>query len=443
MIQNIYLQLDAIEHKGPGIYRIEELCEGIEPLEWLQQQTGSSKFYWRDRGDEFEMASLGYVDRYSLPEGADYEEMFSYLQNRLNPEYKNLRYYGGISFQKSSGDDESWDGFDNCCFVLPEIEIFHGSDGSFLAYNLFWKEEQSFDEVKMALKDKLKKLVWGEEPLKFHTYKCLSHTDLPSQGEWFSQVNYILKQIEKGDVNKVVLARRSSLECKEKIDTIDLMRQVKTSTEDCYHFCFMFEDGKSFLGASPERLYERKGHYIRSEALAGTRPRGATEDEDQLLSIDLLSSKKDIQEHRFVVDQIYKDLESLCQSLRVNREVSLIKLERGQHLFSGVKGILNDDVDDATLLNVLHPTPAIGGSPRDKALDIINKLEQFTRAWYSGPVGWISYDSVEFAVAIRSALINSNTLHLFSGAGIVKGSSPEDEWNEIENKIANFKDLVK
>jgi isochorismate synthase EntC len=68
-------------------------------LEWLQQQTGSSKFYWRDRGDEFEMASLGYVDRYSLPEGADYEEMFSYLQNRLNPEYKNLRYYGGISFQ--------------------------------------------------------------------------------------------------------------------------------------------------------------------------------------------------------------------------------------------------------------------------------------------------------------------------------------------------------
>jgi menaquinone-specific isochorismate synthase len=95
-------------------------------------------------------------------------------------------------------------------------------------------------------------------------------------------------------------------------------------------------------------------------------------------------------------------------------------------------------VTDAEVLLALHPTPAVGGYPRREALEEIRALEPFDRGWYAGPVGWIGAEGSEFAVGIRSGLVRGNSLALFSGAGIVAGSVPEDEWAEIEQKIGGF-----
>jgi len=115
-----------------------------------------------------------------------------------------------------------------------------------------------------------------------------------------------------------------------------------------------------------------------------------------------------------------------------------MKLVRVQHLMTGIEGELNKDISDQEILECLHPTPAVGGYPQDKAKELIAEIEPFDRGWYSGPVGWISKDSADFAVAIRSGLITKNKLRIYAGAGIVKGSDPDNEWNEIESKIATF-----
>ena len=115
-----------------------------------------------------------------------------------------------------------------------------------------------------------------------------------------------------------------------------------------------------------------------------------------------------------------------------------MKLAGGRHLRSGVRGTLREGVTDAEVLLALHPTPAVGGYPRQEALEVVRALESFDRGWYAGAVGSIGAEGSELAVGIRSGLVSGNRLALFSGAGIVAGSVPEDEWAEIEQKIGDF-----
>jgi menaquinone-specific isochorismate synthase len=124
--------------------------------------------------------------------------------------------------------------------------------------------------------------------------------------------------------------------------------------------------------------------------------------------------------------------------VRVSDHVELVKLPHIQHILRTIEGDLGGGESDLEILRALHPTPAVGGYPADLALNAIKELEPFERGWYAGPVGWVGPDAAEFAVAIRSGLVSGNTLSLYSGAGIVPGSRPEAEWDEIENKTRTF-----
>ena len=178
---------------------------------------------------------------------------------------------------------------------------------------------------------------------------------------------------------------------------------------------------------------------IETEALAGTRARGHTPEADTRLAGELLSSRKEQREHGFVVDGIRSAMRGLCEVYSENdSSPELMKLSRVQHLCTRIRGELAKDVDDADILGSLHPTPAVGAYPTQPGLDLINRLEPFQRGWYSGPVGWVSRDGADFAVAIRSALIRESQLHLYSGVGIVEGSLADQEWREMEGKIAGL-----
>ena len=217
-----------------------------------------------------------------------------------------------------------------------------------------------------------------------------------------------------------------------------LLESLKDATPNCFHFYVEPESGVAFLGASPERLFSRDGSAVVSEAVAGTRPRGVSSEDDDGLRDDLLHSAKDRSEHAFVRIGIGEALAPLCEELEIDGDVAEMKLARGRHLRSRVRGTLKEGVTDAGLLEALHPTPAVGGHPRDGALEEIRDLEPFDRGWYAGPVGWIGAEASEFAVGIRSGLVRGRTLDLYSGAGIVAGSVPEEEWAEIEQKIDDF-----
>ena len=151
-----------------------------------------------------------------------------------------------------------------------------------------------------------------------------------------------------------------------------------------------------------------------------------------------MHSDKDLREHRFVVQGIRETLTPLCQRLAIGDEISILRLAQCQHLASYLEGTLGNGVSDADILHHLQPTPAVGGYPTGAALEEIDRLEHFDRGWYAGPIGWVSHDTTEFAVAIRSGLVEGSKLYLYSGAGIVEGSTADEEWNEIENKIGDF-----
>ena len=116
----------------------------------------------------------------------------------------------------------------------------------------------------------------------------------------------------------------------------------------------------------------------------------------------------------------------------------MLNLNMGRHLRSKFWGILHNNSSDVDILQQLHPTSAVGGHPTDQALYTIQEMEPFDRGWYAGPVGWIGQNSADFSVAIRSALATKESISLFSGAGIVKGSIPENEWLEVEQKNSDF-----
>jgi len=175
-----------------------------------------------------------------------------------------------------------------------------------------------------------------------------------------------------------------------------------------------------------------------SEAVAGTRPRGETKAEDAALREELLQSLKERREHAFVEDAIRADLESVCTTVQSPEATDELALARGRHLHSRIQGTLHADTHTADLLKRLPPTPAVGGVPTDNAVAAIRAQEPFDRGWYAGPVGWVGRDTAEFAVALRAGLVEDNQIALFSGAGIVDGSTPDREWEEIEQKIGDF-----
>lgn len=198
------------------------------------------------------------------------------------------------------------------------------------------------------------------------------------------------------------------------------------------------------MGATPELLFCRDNGSIKCEAIAGTRRRGDSESEDQQLGDELLQSGKDRNEQAFVSRSIHDALKPyLTVSIESNSgSVELLKLKRVQHLISRFRFNLKKNVSIYDLIKALHPTAAVGGYPKDAVLDRIYELEQFDRGWYASPVGWISKGASEFAVALRCGLVQKNMLSLYSGAGIVSGSQPNEEWAEIENKIAGFMKVI-
>ncbi len=236
-------------------------------------------------------------------------------------------------------------------------------------------------------------------------------------------------------VEKVVLARKTSLDFPEILDPWGMLRQLKNLTPDSYHFAFQFKK-VVFLGASPERLYRRYGRCIESEALAGTMAK----------SVDpkiLQSSRKNRYEHALVVDAIQAAFKDFCTAYSYAKSPRVLTLPSGHHLMTKFQGQLKDGVNDEDILQSLHPTPALGGSPTRRALAVIRKLEGFSRGWYGAPIGYVGIDGAEFVVGIRSGLACGKKMSVFAGAGVVQGSKPQEEWDEVENKISNFSKIIR
>ena len=270
----------------------------------------------------------------------------------------------------------------------------------------------------------------------------LERHDLPEYRQWCSLVEQGLKNISTGKLNKVVLARAAVFSLARDYDPNELLLQLRRQAPQAFHFCFQLAPHHAFLGITPELLYRRSGTHIESEAIASTRPRGQTLEDDERLATELRESEKEQREHLMVLERMERLMQQFCKQTERLSYLERLQLRHVQHLQSRVQGILFPDVDDSNLLPTFHPTPAVSGTPDPEARALIRELEPFDRGWYAGPVGWIKRGQAEFAVGIRSGLLCGRTLRIYTGAGIVEGSVPEEEWREIEVKLQSWQSLL-
>ena len=271
--------------------------------------------------------------------------------------------------------------------------------------------------------------------------KVLKKTYLPSKEEWTKGVNKALEQIRSGELQKVVLARVCQLELDCIPDPFSIAAALKEKAQGAFVFC-MQSDSQAFLGATPERLFFRKGKKIISEAVAGTRRRGNSPIEDEKLRQELLESAKDLTEFAPVQTYLKNALSPLCEKPIGFTPISVHQTKNVQHLYSKCTGELKDQVSDEEILASLHPTPALCGTPKEKAFSFIHEFEPFERGLYGGALGWSTPETSEWIVGIRSCLIKGNIATLFSGTGIVERSNPDDEWDELNQKLKLYEGIL-
>ncbi|MCU0793677.1 MAG: isochorismate synthase [Opitutaceae bacterium] len=255
-------------------------------------------------------------------------------------------------------------------------------------------------------------------------------------GDYRAAVSRGLARIAAGEFQKIVLARAIDLTANRPLHPLTVLNGLRERFPDCYAFSAALGRGPSFIGASPERLVRVSRGVIETEALAGSARRGTGANEDAALAAALLRSEKDLREHRHVIGSITRRIEPLGVRLTYPETPALRKLANVQHLHTPMTGPLPDGVRLLDLLAVLHPTPAVGGTPREAAVARIRELEGFPRGLYAGAIGWLnSRGGGEFFVGLRSALVESSRARVYAGAGIVAGSEPEREFAETDLKF--------
>ena len=419
---------------GPGVVRVEVVVPRTEALAWLgAQEAQAVKSYWADRDGRDEVAGVGVADAVTAGESDGVDSLFEQLRGGLETGETAARYFGGMRFNSARTSDETWAYFGGYRFVLPRFELSQRGSDSVLACQ--WL--RSTGAADSLMKD-LDALVFPPSNLPCSHPAASGREDLPDRDGWDAAVAGILERVNTRAVGKVVLARKSTFGFSSALNPVSCMQALLSEAEHCYRFCFMPSADRAFLGTSPERLYRREGRQILCDALAGTRTRGNGASLDRQLERDLMGSDKERREQDYVVRGVRESLAPLCGSLNAAAAPAVVKLRQCQHLMSNFEGTLRDGVGDAELLGALHPTPAVGGYPSDRAIREIEEREPFDRGWYGGPVGWVGRDRAEFAVAIRSGLVEGSTLSVFAGAGIVAGSVPGEEWEELDYKIGHF-----
>ena len=257
-----------------------------------------------------------------------------------------------------------------------------------------------------------------------------------SEDQWREQVTFAVKSIKEGRLEKVVLARDQIARSDQPINTRSILQRLEIDYPSTWLFLV---DG--LIGATPELLVRLSKSLVTSRVLAGTIQKTGNEDRDLALAASLAKSSKDLEEHEYAVRSVADALEPFCSSTNVPESPFVLHLSNVMHLATDVTGVLNDSATQAdvfTLIEQLHPTAAVCGTPTEVAKQLINDLEKMNRGRYAAPVGWIDANGDgEIAIALRCGLLleDKKSMRIFAGCGIVAGSDPETEFAESQAKL--------
>lgn len=367
------------------------------------------------------------------------------------------RLFGGFAFHGDGAADEAsghetttsdtaadndthpspWADFPDARFVFPRVQVTQTDGGPWLTVNAVGPSatpaavEAKLDEERDRLLSRAETAAAAPRPGIADRRRTTTPTG------WRTAVRNAVERVDAGTLQKVVLAQALEADLGGDLAVPDILDRLSEKYPDCTRFLIEpdSEPPAAFFGATPERLVSLRGRTVETGALAGTTGRGETPAEDEWLAEELLADEKNVHEHELVAETIREQLAPFAASVSVG-ERGVKRLATVQHLHTPITAELADDTHVLDVVEALHPTPAVGGLPPDRALETIRETEPFDRGWYAAPVGWIdAAGNGTFAVGLRSAVATRRRATLFAGVGIVGDSDPDAEWDEVELKF--------
>ncbi|MDQ7024294.1 MAG: isochorismate synthase [Anaerolineae bacterium] len=413
---------------------------------FLQSAQGQPRFYWESSRDDVAFAGIGTALELKAW-GADRFETIRHHAMELFADAMVLneeeplaapRLFGGFSFRDDFVPDVAWSDFTPAHFVLPHYQLVRVGATLWLSINANIPYGENpiglLPELKAALQKKA-------DELRNYQMKSLSqqaHTDLTypmPYGVWERIITDATKRMTIGELNKVVLSRVAEVRFAERVHVDSALDYLAQTYPETYRFLFEPRPYHAFYGATPELLASVNGKQVETMALAGSIRRGNSLAEDDIYGNELLNSPKDSYEHQLVIDGVKSRLEALTENLNIGT-TGIMRLSNIQHIHTPISGTLRQDNGVIPVVEALHPTPALGGNPRELAMKLIGDYEPAPRGWYGAPVGWLDrHMNGQFGVAIRSAVAQDKRVWLYAGAGIVADSEPQKEWDETALKF--------
>lgn len=440
--------------------RFNYILESVEKADQKGRYSfiGSSEnFYIRTKGEVIEIYNKGKVDYSYTKDPIDkikniVASFKPYTDRNLPPFWGGFVGYIGydvINFYEPI-NDKNPDNLkipDIYIFLSDEVIAFDNIKNSIkIIVSAILEERYSQEKLKEIYLNTLEKINQIERKILADNKLARIHLDEVDSdySNWLSNfskedfhkaVEKAKKYIEEGDIIQIVLSQRFYKKLGD-INPIDIYRTIRYINPSPYLFYLDFKDIK-VVGSSPEILVTVKDGKILTKPIAGTRPRGKSEQEDRYLAEELINDEKERAEHLMLVDLARNDVGRVAKpgSVKVDRFMYIENYSHVMHIVSDVSGDLRDDLTALDVLKAVFPVGTVSGAPKVRAMQIIAELEPEKRNIYAGAVGYISFNgNIDTAIAIRTAVIVDDTIYVQAGAGIVADSVPEKEYEETINK---------
>jgi isochorismate synthase len=337
---------------------------------------------------------------------------------------------GAAAFDAAQPTGRSFAGFGHGRFFVPQLLSWTAGGRHFACALAAGPGDPAQLRVQLTqrLEGLQRRLAQPQQPLPAQPALFSAPPESESRAHWDGLIAAALEEFAANRLHKVVAARAIEVRAQGVLDPRPALLQLERRHPTCRIFCLRGDDGAHFIGATPELLCTVDGRELATEALAGT---ARTAD-----AARLLRSGKDGREHRWVVDHLLAGLDRIAERVSVPPAPRLRELTDFVHLLTPISARLKAGLSAGDVLAALHPTPAVAGVPSADALRFLAAREGLRRGLYAGPVGLLGAGRAELAVALRSALLRGDRARLFAGAGLVEGSSAEEEWRETELKAA-------
>lgn len=418
-----------------------------EPVDLLQAfeasyPTGKDRLFWTNSRRDFAFLGLGNVREIIAHDSrfeclqADWKQIVedAMIHNPYDLPGTGIVAIGGMAFDPLRKPAKLWQNYPTSQLTIPEYLIVKSDRAYYMTVNVYvdvcTQIEQLMEEIR-----EMQTLLTKEVHIKAGTSQHILAKKEIKKKKWLASVDEAVATIKREEASKIVLAREIRVTLNKSVNVTRTLRNLLQGQQNSY--IFAFEHGTDcFIGASPERLIKVEKDSLLSTCLAGTAPRGKTASEDKQIAEDLLHDHKNREEHDYVVQMITKNIAAVCDEIEMPAGPVVLTLRNLQHLYTPISARLKPTYTVFDIIERLHPTPALGGVPRTESLAFIREQEVLDRGWYGSPIGWLdSNHNSEFAVAIRSGLIQDDEVSLFAGCGVMRDSDAAMEYEETNVKF--------